>query len=91
MEPIDDQLRTALIRRVFVITGSGISVESGIPTFRDNGGYWRTHRAEELATPAAFQRDPLLVWTWYRERRAAQVRGVDGLSGTALVEIYEVP
>ena len=54
-----------------VLTGSGISSESGLPTFRGVGGLWRTHRVEELASPQGFARDPALVWTWYNERRAA--------------------
>lgn len=52
-----------------VITGAGISAESGIPTFRGDGGLWRSYRAEELATPEAFARDPKLVWEWYDWRR----------------------
>jgi NAD-dependent deacetylase len=52
-----------------VLTGAGVSAESGIPTFRSDGGYWRTHRFQDLATPEAFSRDPKLVWTWYEERR----------------------
>ncbi len=57
-------------RRVAVLTGAGISAESGIPTFRDAlSGYWARFRAEDLATPEAFERDPELVWRWYRERR----------------------
>ncbi|MBV8531467.1 MAG: NAD-dependent deacylase [Candidatus Eremiobacteraeota bacterium] len=56
---------------VFVLTGSGISAESGLPTFRGVNGVWRTHRVEELASPEGFARDPLLVWTWYNERKAA--------------------
>ena len=51
------------------MTGSGISAESGIPTFRGAGGLWRDFRAEELATPAAFRRDPALGWEWYEWRR----------------------
>lgn len=58
-------------RSVFVLTGSGISAESGLPTFRGVGGLWRTHRVEQLASPEGFARDPILVWTWYNERRAA--------------------
>ena len=54
-----------------MLTGSGISAESGLPTFRGVGGLWRTHRVEELASPEGFARDPVLVWTWYNERRAA--------------------
>lgn len=56
---------------VFVLTGSGISAESGLPTFRGAGGLWRTHRVEDLASREGFERDPLLVWTWYNERKAA--------------------
>ena len=63
-------------RSVCVLTGSGISAESGLPTFRGVGGLWRTHRVEELASPAGFARDPQLVWTWYNERRRAH-QGVE--------------
>lgn len=55
--------------RVAVLTGSGISAASGVPTFRGPGGLWRNFRAEDLATPAAFARDPRLVWEWYDWRR----------------------
>lgn len=56
-------------RRVVVFTGAGVSAESGIPTFRGAGGLWRNFRAEDLATPEAFRRDPKLVWEWYEWRR----------------------
>jgi NAD-dependent deacetylase len=52
-----------------VLTGAGISAESGVPTFRGKGGLWHNYRAEDLATPGAFQRDPKLVWEWYDWRR----------------------
>lgn len=55
--------------KVVVLTGAGISAESGVPTFRGEEGLWRNFRAEELATPSAFQRDPKLVWEWYDWRR----------------------
>lgn len=55
--------------RVLVITGAGVSAESGIPTFRGKDGYWRNLDPAKLATPEAFARDPELVWQWYRERR----------------------
>jgi NAD-dependent deacetylase len=55
--------------RVLVITGAGVSAESGIPTFRGKDGYWRNLDPAKLATPEAFARDPKLVWEWYRERR----------------------
>jgi len=52
-----------------VLTGAGISAESGIPTFRGPGGLWRNFRPEDLATPEAFARDPRTVWEWYLWRR----------------------
>jgi NAD-dependent deacetylase len=55
--------------RVFVITGAGVSAESGIPTFRGKDGYWRNLDPAKLATPEAFARDPKLVWESYSERR----------------------
>jgi NAD-dependent deacetylase len=55
--------------RVLVLTGAGVSAESGIPTFRGKDGYWRNFDPARLATPEAFTRDPKLVWEWYRERR----------------------
>jgi NAD-dependent deacetylase len=55
--------------RVLVITGAGVSAESGIPTFRGKDGYWRNLDPIKLATPEAFAHNPELVWQWYRERR----------------------
>ncbi len=55
--------------RVLVLTGAGVSAESGIPTFRGRDGYWRNFDPAKLATPQAFAGDPKLVWEWYRERR----------------------
>ena len=52
-----------------VLTGAGVSAESGVPTFRGAGGLWKHFRAEDLATPEAFARDPRLVWEWYESRR----------------------
>lgn len=66
---IVDALRAA--RRVVVLTGAGVSAESGIPTFRDKQtGLWKDFDAAELATPSAFRRDPSWVWGWYEWRRA---------------------
>jgi len=62
-------IRNARPRRVVVLTGAGVSADSGIPTFRGPGGLWRNFRPEELATPEAFRRDPVLVWEWYEWRR----------------------
>src|SRR5262247_3192577 len=70
----DDQIllaRTYLAsaKNVTVLTGAGISADSGVPTFRGVDGLWRNFRAEDLATPEAFERDPRLVWEWYNWRR----------------------
>lgn len=55
--------------RLCVLTGAGVSAESGVPTFRGPQGLWKSHAPEELATPQAFRRDPCLVWEWYEWRR----------------------
>ncbi len=55
--------------RVLVLTGAGVSAESGIPTFRDASGLWESHRFEDVASPEGFERDPQLVWRFYSERR----------------------
>lgn len=70
---LDPALLDALRRatRVAVLTGAGVSAESGVPTFRDAlTGLWATFDPQRLATPEAFLRDPALVWRWYAERRA---------------------
>jgi NAD-dependent deacetylase len=56
--------------RVAVLTGAGVSAESGLATFRGPGGLWEGQRVEDVATPFAFQRDPALVWRFYNARRA---------------------
>ena len=61
--------RLAAAGRVTVMTGAGVSAASGVPTFRGVDGLWRAFRAEDLATPEAFARDPLVVWEWYDWRR----------------------
>src|ERR1700689_5307898 len=79
--------RVDAARSLLVLTGSGVSAESGLPTFRGVGGLWRTHRVEELASPEGFARDPLLVWTWYNERRAAHARVEPNAGHRALAEL----
>jgi len=59
----------ASAQNVTILTGAGISADSGVPTFRGVDGLWRNFRAEDLATPEAFERDPRLVWEWYNWRR----------------------
>jgi len=62
--------------RVLVLTGAGVSAESGVPTFRAVGGLWEGHRVEEVASPAGFAADPLRVWRFYSQRRA----GLEGIT-----------
>lgn len=59
------------IRNIVILTGAGVSAESGIDTFRSEGGLWEQHRVEDVATPEAFERDPELVLRFYDMRRAA--------------------
>ncbi len=74
---------------IAVLTGAGISAESGIPTFRGAGGLWRNFRPEELATPEAFDRDPATVWEWYRWRRELIAQAQPNAGHLALVRLEE--
>ena len=67
-----------------VLTGAGVSAESGVPTFRGADGLWRRYRAEDLATPEAFRRDPRLVWEWYDWRRQLIARCQPNLAHRAV-------
>ena len=79
--------RLSEARSVCVLTGAGISAESGLPTFRGAGGLWREHRVEQLASPQGFARDPQLVWTWYDERRAKHAEVEPNAGHRALAEL----
>ena len=72
---------------VLVLTGAGISAESGVPTFRDAGGLWEGHDVTDVATPEGFARAPLLVWRFYSERRQALTGIVPNAGHRALVEL----
>lgn len=73
--------------RVVVLTGAGISAESGVPTFRAAGGLWKSFQPEELATPEAFARDPRVVWEWYAWRRELVARCVPNEGHLALARL----
>ena len=86
--PLGDlRVRLRHARAVAVLTGSGISADSGIPTFRGADGLWKTFRAEELATPEAFARNPQLVWEWYNWRREVIASKQPNAAHEALVEL----
>ena len=72
---------------VAVLTGAGISAESGVPTFRGTGGLWNNYKPEELATPEAFVRDPKLVWEWYNWRRELIAKAQPNPAHQALVQL----
>lgn len=72
---------------VLVLTGAGISAESGVPTFRDAGGLWEGHDVTAVASPEGFARDPLLVWKFYSQRRAAMEGIKPNAAHAALVDL----
>src|SRR5262245_23271999 len=72
---------------LLVLTGAGISAESGVPTFRDAGGLWEGHRVEEVASPAGFVADPLKVWRFYSQRRANMTGIAPNAGHRALVDV----
>jgi NAD-dependent deacetylase len=73
--------------RLFVLTGAGISAESGLATFRGSGGLWNGHRVEEVATPEAWQANPELVWRFYSQRRRDALAAQPNAAHKALAEI----
>ena len=75
--------------RVFILTGAGVSAESGIPTFRGAGGLWRNYRIEEVASPYAWQRDPHLVWEFYSMRRRVAAEAKPNPAHFALARLQE--
>ncbi len=74
-EPLGNDSGHQLAMKVLILTGAGISAESGIPTFRGSDGLWEGHRVEEVATPTAFQRNPALVQEFYNQRRRRLLAG----------------
>jgi NAD-dependent deacetylase len=72
---------------VFVLTGAGISAESGLPTFRASDGLWAGHRVEEVCTPEALDENPALVWEFYSMRRADCAKAQPNPAHVALAEL----
>ena len=81
--------RIARATAVTVLTGAGISRDSGVPTFRGADGLWNNFRPEELASPTAFARDPALVWEWYNWRRELIATKAPNPAHYALVELEQ--
>jgi NAD-dependent deacetylase len=73
--------------RVFVLTGAGISAESGLPTFRASDGLWAGHRVEDVCTPEALELNPALVWQFYSERREQGAKAAPNPAHIALAEL----
>lgn len=81
------------MKKVVVLTGAGISAESGIATFRASDGLWENHRVEDVASPEGWARNPALVQEFYNQRRAAANQAQPNAGHRALVELeraYEV-
>ncbi len=79
--------RLAEARAVWIMTGAGVSAESGVPTFRGKDGFWGQHRFEDLATPQAFHRDPQSVWKFYLWRRSLMLERKPNPAHYAIAEL----
>ncbi len=82
--------RLAQAQKVVVLTGAGISAESGVPTFRGADGIWQHYRATDLATPEAFDRDPELAWSFYNWRRELISKVTENRAHQALVTLEQI-
>lgn len=82
-----NHIRSAIDGRILIITGAGVSADSGLQTFRGTGGLWRNFNPMELATPEAFARDPKLVWEWYQWRRSEAAKTSPNPAHLALAEV----
>jgi NAD-dependent deacetylase len=82
-------MRFAVEDRLFVLTGAGISAESGLATFRGSGGLWNGHRVEDVATPEAWEANPELVWRFYSMRRRDAMAAEPNAAHRALAAIEE--
>jgi NAD-dependent deacetylase sirtuin 5 len=74
-------------KHLVILTGAGVSAESGVPTFRGAGGFWRTYKAQDLATPEAFDEDPSLVWEFYHYRREVMISKSPNAAHAAIADV----
>ena len=77
----------AKAKNIVVLSGAGISAESGVPTFRGAGGFWRKYQAQQLATPESFEANPSLVWEFYSYRREVMQSKHPNLAHKAIAEL----
>jgi NAD-dependent deacetylase len=77
------------MKKVVVFTGSGVSAESGIKTFRDSGGLWEEYRIEDVATPEAWQRNPTLVIDFYNQRRRQVIEAKPNAAHVAIAQLQK--
>jgi NAD-dependent deacetylase len=87
--PIMQPMMLSVHDRVFVLTGAGISSESGLATFRGSGGLWNGYRVEQVATPEAWEEDPSLVWDFYSMRRRDALKAKPNAAHFALAALEE--
>ena len=79
-------LKASHFNKIVILTGAGISAESGLSTFRDSNGLWENHRVEDVATPEAYQQSPQLVWRFYSMRRIQAAKAIPNLAHDALAK-----
>ena len=75
------------MKKLIVLTGAGISAESGLATFRDSGGLWEGHKVEDVATPEGWERNPALVLDFYNERRKSALKAKPNQAHIILAEL----
>ncbi|MBT3142752.1 NAD-dependent protein deacylase [Phaeobacter gallaeciensis] len=78
------------MEKIVILTGAGVSAESGLGTFRDEGGLWSQHRIEDVATPEGFARDPALVHGFYNARRAQAAQATPNAAHDALARLQRI-
>lgn len=87
-QELRDRIKSS--KRVCVFTGAGVSAESGIPTFRNSGGLWENYRPEDLVTPEAFARDPVVVWRWHAWLQGVSFRAEPNAAHIAIAEMDRI-